>query len=79
MPLVARREPYRSRYRAGIGTLVASPGCRALHRASTLDASLDIYSKESNKAEPLCQLWTIRTVAYRTCSFMKYEESRLPE
>lgn len=44
MPLVARREPYRSRDRAGVGTLVAKPGCRARHRASTLCASLDMLN-----------------------------------
>lgn len=43
MPLVARREPYRPRHRAGIGTLAASPGCRAFHGARTLHASLDMY------------------------------------
>jgi len=42
VPLVARPEPYRPRYRAGVGTLAAKPGCRARHRASTLCASLDM-------------------------------------
>ncbi len=42
-PWLLRHKPYRPRFRAGIGTLAASPGCRALHRARTLCASLDSY------------------------------------
>ena len=30
MPLVAPLEPHRSRYRAGFGTLAATPGCRVI-------------------------------------------------
>ena len=30
MPLVAPLEPHRPRYRAGFGTLAATPGCRVI-------------------------------------------------
>ncbi len=30
MPLVAPLEPHRPRYRAGFGTLAATPGCRVV-------------------------------------------------
>lgn len=54
-PLVAPCEPYRPRHRAGIGTLAASPGCRARHRASTLCAALDTLVAFIRRSRLRCQ------------------------
>src|SRR5512147_739807 len=40
-PLVARPEPYRPRFRAGVSTLPALAGWRVRHRARTLSTALD--------------------------------------